>query len=128
MKKNWKNPFHGQAFKALSLMLIFGLSLMSWKYVETSQEVNQTSQNQTSEVTAFFTYYSGSCGQPCPITFVNQSQNGVSYLWDFGDGNFSTEANPTHNYAAAGTYTVKLTVTGITGIAEWIGTVEPVDA
>ncbi|WP_410985671.1 collagenase ColA [Bacillus cereus] len=34
----------------------------------------------------------------------------VSYLWDFGDGTTSTEANPTHVYGKEGTYTVKLTV------------------
>ncbi|OJJ19555.1 hypothetical protein BKI52_22370 [marine bacterium AO1-C] len=32
-------------------------------------------------------------------------------VWDFGDGNTSTLQNPTHTYAAAGTYFVKLTVT-----------------
>lgn len=32
------------------------------------------------------------------------------HYWDFGDGNFSTAANPTHTYAAAGTYTLKLVV------------------
>ncbi|MEL7161814.1 MAG: PKD domain-containing protein, partial [Bacteroidota bacterium] len=33
-------------------------------------------------------------------------------LWDFGDGNTSTEANPTHTYAAAGTYLVTLEING----------------
>lgn len=35
----------------------------------------------------------------------------TSYFWDFGDGNSSTQANPTHTYQAASTYTVELTVT-----------------
>lgn len=35
----------------------------------------------------------------------------VAWSWDFGDGNGSTAQNPTHDYAAAGTYTVVLTVT-----------------
>ena len=34
-----------------------------------------------------------------------------SYLWTFGDGSSSTQANPGHAYAAKGTYTVNLTVT-----------------
>jgi PKD repeat protein len=34
-----------------------------------------------------------------------------SYEWDFGDGNTSTESNPTHTYAKPGTYTVSLKVT-----------------
>ncbi len=34
----------------------------------------------------------------------------LTYLWDFGDGNTSTEANPLHTYAAYGVYTVTLSV------------------
>nr|WP_035436129.1 collagenase [Bacillus sp. UNC322MFChir4.1] len=35
----------------------------------------------------------------------------VSYLWDFGDGETSTEANPTHAYEKEGTYTATVTMT-----------------
>lgn len=35
----------------------------------------------------------------------------VSRNWNFGDGGSSTSANPSHAYAAAGTYSVGLTVT-----------------
>ena len=35
----------------------------------------------------------------------------VSRSWDFGDGTTSSEANPSHTYAAEGTFTVILTVT-----------------
>ncbi len=41
-----------------------------------------------------------------------------AFTWDFGDGSNSSEANPSHAYASAGTYTVSLTVTdnqGATG-------------
>ncbi len=34
----------------------------------------------------------------------------VSFDWDFGDGNVSTDQNPTHTYGSQGTYTVTLTV------------------
>ncbi|MBL7804695.1 MAG: PKD domain-containing protein [Saprospiraceae bacterium] len=39
----------------------------------------------------------------------------VSYAWDFGDGNTSTEANPSHTYAEDGVYTVTLTITTASG-------------
>ncbi|MGI9160325.1 MAG: PKD domain-containing protein, partial [Saprospiraceae bacterium] len=42
-------------------------------------------------------------------TFVNNSQGADFYLWNFGDGNTSTEANPTHTYQNSGNYTVDLT-------------------
>ena len=49
-----------------------------------------------------------------PVTFVATISGGsepFNYTWDFGDGNTSTEASPSHTYEAAGTYTVNLTVT-----------------
>lgn len=41
-------------------------------------------------------------------TFSNTSASAGSYMWDFGDGNTSTEAAPTHTYATFGTYNVTL--------------------
>jgi len=34
----------------------------------------------------------------------------LKYLWDFGDGNTSTESDPTYVYSTSGTITVRLTV------------------
>ncbi|MCB0643817.1 MAG: PKD domain-containing protein, partial [Phaeodactylibacter sp.] len=42
--------------------------------------------------------------------FTDLTSDAVSWLWDFGDGNTSTEENPVHTYAQDGTYTVTLTV------------------
>ena len=44
------------------------------------------------------------------VVFTNQSQNAVSYSWDFGDGQTSEEENPLHTYNEAGQYVVELTV------------------
>ncbi len=41
--------------------------------------------------------------------FTNLSSNADSYLWDFGDGNTSTEENPQYTYAETGVYEVCLT-------------------
>jgi len=48
----------------------------------------------------------------------------VKWLWDFGDGNTSTEANPYYKYTSSGTYDVKLTVTDVNGFS---GTEEKLD-
>jgi PKD repeat protein len=48
--------------------------------------------------------------------FTNSSTGAVSYSWDFGDSTASSTAtNPSHTYAAAGTYTVTLTATSAAG-------------
>ena len=48
---------------------------------------------------------------PVTIRFFNNSSGADSYLWDFGDGNTSTEENPEHEYTAFGEYQVSLTAT-----------------
>ena len=45
------------------------------------------------------------------VNFTNNSENADSYYWDFGDGNNSTEENPSHTYEDGGEYTVSLTAT-----------------
>ncbi len=43
------------------------------------------------------------------ISFINNSVNSISNIWDFGDMNgTSTIVNPTYNYISAGVYTVSL--------------------
>ncbi len=39
----------------------------------------------------------------------------VSWAWDFGDGNASTEQNPSHTYVSASAFTAELTVTDSVG-------------
>jgi len=49
------------------------------------------------------------CDSVKEITFLNNSQNGINFMWDFGDGNFSNQSSPVHNYSA-GLYSVALIV------------------
>lgn len=42
----------------------------------------------------------------------------LDWKWNFGDGSTSGEQNPIHSYAEAGTYTVCLTVTGVSSNGE----------
>jgi PKD repeat protein len=43
------------------------------------------------------------------VTFTNQSSGATSYLWKFGDGTVSTEANPSHRFDSIGSFRVILT-------------------
>lgn len=49
-----------------------------------------------------------------PVLFSNltsERSGAITYLWDFGDGNQSTNKSPSHAYESPGTYTVTLKAT-----------------
>ncbi|MFH0813075.1 MAG: PKD domain-containing protein [Pseudomonadota bacterium] len=65
---------------------------------------------------ALFTATPLSGNAPLTVSFTDQSiGDPTSWLWNFGDSQTSTEQNPTHIYASAGTYTVSLTVSNASG-------------
>ena len=51
------------------------------------------------------------------VAFTALTHSADTYLWDFGDGETSTEKDPVHVYADGGYYTATLSVTGSTGTA-----------
>jgi PKD repeat protein len=54
---------------------------------------------------------------------LSQTFGNASYLWDFGDGNGSTQANPQHTYAFADSFLVSLIVSdscGLDTLSQWV--------
>ncbi|MEE2931732.1 MAG: PKD domain-containing protein, partial [Bacteroidota bacterium] len=50
---------------------------------------------------------------PFTVDFLDQSHSIVSinvWSWDFGDGNFSSQKDPTHEYLNSGTYDITLSI------------------
>lgn len=69
--------------------------------------------NSVTPPTVDFTAPATSCaGQQVQFTDQSTAGTGATYLWTFGDGNSSTEQNPTHVYATAtgSPFNVKLVV------------------
>src|SRR5258705_10251769 len=54
-----------------------------------------------------------------PLAIENDSRNGDTYYWDFGNGNFSTEKTPgdAYLYPCMQTQTVSLKVTNANGVS-----------
>lgn len=45
---------------------------------------------------------------PFLAEFTNLSENATSFFWDFGEGNYSTLFNPSHNFIDTGTFVINL--------------------
>ena len=56
----------------------------------------------------------GCCANFYDISAVGSSTTITSYFWDFGDGNTSSLANPSHCFSDSGAHYVCLTITGVT--------------
>jgi PKD repeat protein len=68
---------------------------------------------------SFYTNDTLGCA-PLYVAFHNQSVNleGPQYVWDFGNGTTSTDANPIYVYPYPGSFDVKLTVTNMYGCSD----------
>ncbi|MHA7278693.1 PKD domain-containing protein [Arthrobacter sp. MDT2-2] len=88
--------------------------------------------NEVRSETVSVTVMAGTAANTAPVARFTQEINGLSasfdgsgstdadgtiasYAWDFGDGTTGTGVRASKTYAAAGTYTVKLTVTDSAG-------------
>ena len=110
-----------QSMKGLFYALIFSLATVTT--LMSFSERTPASTDWTAP-TASFSIEDNYCETNCIVAFNNQSTGGNSYHWNFGDGSFSCDENPVHQYTNPGTYQVKLVVFGPTGTAEYIGTVD----
>ena len=55
---------------------------------------------------------------PLPVNFSSTVNSVGYYLWDFGDGNTSILANPTHNYTTDGYYSVNVRFEDLSGCVD----------
>lgn len=66
-----------------------------------------------------------SCSAPFELSLINPRPTAASWHWDFGDGNSSTEQNPTHIYQNTGQYVINLLARNVSGaidsVSNYIG-------
>jgi len=81
----------------LKLLALLGILLVSINYLSAQCTINSS-----------FTFVDNGNGS---ISFTNTSSgNYNASFWDFGDGNTSTQTNPTHIYATTGAYVITLAI------------------
>ena len=104
-----QNPSHSYAAGGTYTVTLRVTDNQGAQSTTTSKSVTVTAPNQPP--TANFT--SSCSGLSCNFTSTSSDPDGSisAYSWTFGDGATSTAQNPSHTYAAGGTYTVTLRVT-----------------
>ncbi|MCK5126001.1 MAG: S8 family serine peptidase [candidate division Zixibacteria bacterium] len=60
--------------------------------------------------TAFFGSDINAGQVPLTVNFTDASPSATTWSWDFGDGGYSSDANPVHEYTSPGYYNVSLQV------------------
>ncbi len=98
---------------------VFTPSLTAWgntncpTSIYTSPQPITVIQPGTAPIAAFTFDLSNNSGfAPCNVVFTNNSIDGLSYQWNFGDNSpVSNAINPNHTYQTPGDYVVSLNVT-----------------
>lgn len=104
-QSNESNPNHqysksGDFLVKLHVIDAFGNEKTTSKTITVEDKLNSSFE---------FGKFSGNV--PLSIDFQNYSTpNAIKYIWNFGDGTYSYEKEPTHIFVVPGTYTVSLTV------------------
>lgn len=82
-------------------------------------EFDGTPPDPEDTLTAAFGQSATNGNVPLTVNFTDQSVSSgtvTGWAWDFGDGQTSTEQNPSHSYTTAGQYAPSLTVTDSNGL------------
>jgi PKD repeat protein len=94
------------------------LSLSTIDNAPCTEITDNLTLNLTNNWAVQFTWGATCEAQPVAFsvnTVITNANAVASWLWNFGDGNTSTEMNPTHLFPAVGGYTVTLTATDTLG-------------
>jgi gliding motility-associated-like protein len=78
----------------------------------TCNKVDSFSRTIVASISAFSDFEIARDSCSLEVTFINKSVPSpgqpTTYLWDFGDGDTSNKANPSHRFERTGTYTITL--------------------
>ena len=81
------------------------------EYILTTQVIAEESDIEVAFIAEPPQFCLGNAVQFTDETIVLTGEEITSYEWDFGDGNTSSDQNPSHTYSSDGEFTVNLTVT-----------------
>lgn len=113
------NPTHTYQYNGTYIVCLYVSDSLNWCYASYCDTITITNAS-SAPCNALFTYYVYTDTIQFPfdtiVAFQDQSTlNPVQWFWDFGDGNYDSTQNPTHQYAVSDTYYVCLTIVNQSG-------------
>ncbi|WP_405200088.1 PKD domain-containing protein [Christiangramia sp. LLG6405-1] len=104
----------------LKSVLYFSMMLLAGLTISCDYEYDLPEEGSIADKTPPSANFSASQSDEDFLTFsfANLSNSATDYMWEFGDGNTSTELDPTNTYPDEGTYTVTLTVSDKLGVTD----------
>jgi PKD repeat protein len=126
-QQNPTHTFHIAGYYLVTLFVPNGSGAPSTAVQSVTVEVPSPGPDRP---TASFTASPESGNWPLRVSFTDTSTNSPSsWEWSFADGSTSTERNPTHTFATAASYPVRLVASNADGASEpvtrWIIVREP---
>ena len=126
-QQNPTHTYHIAGYYLVTLVVSNGPGAPSTAAQSVTVEVPSPGPNRP---TASFTASPESGSWPLRVSFTDTSTNSpTSWEWSFADGSTSTERNPTHTFATAASYPVRLVASNADGASEpvtrWIIVREP---
>ncbi|MCD6367374.1 MAG: PKD domain-containing protein, partial [Bacteroidales bacterium] len=99
-----QNPSH--TYATLGAYTVTEIASNAYGVDTMVQTIILTSQPVVAQFTASQLEF---CSAPANVSFTNNSQNALSYIWDFGDGSTISIESPSYSYISPGNYIVTLT-------------------
>lgn len=106
-----------QPIKTFTSLGTYTITLVN-NYGACTDTVSKTLELGPDPVIDFTASPQNSCKLPLLVSFTNNTANGVSYQWNFGDSTVSSEKDPAHTYTANGSYAVTLITANGSGCAD----------
>ncbi len=100
------SPTHLYALPGVYKVRLIAIDTNTCNKIDTSAYFTIT---VVAKPTAFFSWAPNPPQENTPVQFTNlSSPDAIRFLWNFGDGESSTDRNPEHLYNATGRYTAEL--------------------
>ncbi len=101
--------------KKILTILVAGIIILSIAFISLKYQVESMPKKDADEKSLFINILSDASSGTAPLSvnfkpLILNEKGKPEYFWEFGDGNTSTEKNPTYVYTKEGTYNCKLKV------------------